>query len=62
MNNSGIISMQYANDTLFCWKIILINYAINFNWILSYFKQISGMRINFRACDLGSINIGDGDA
>jgi hypothetical protein len=41
---------------------MLINYAINFKWILSCFEQIFGMRINFRKCDLGPINIGDGDA
>lgn len=53
---SGIISMQYADDTLlFLEKNI--ESTMNLKWLLSCFEQMSGMRINFHKCDLVPINV-----
>jgi hypothetical protein len=53
---SGIISMQYANDTLLFLKKNLDN-ARNLKWLLTCFEQMYGMRINFHKCDMVPINI-----
>jgi hypothetical protein len=52
----GVISLQYADDTL----LFLENnreVAINFKWILTCFEQLSGMRINYHKSELIGINI-----
>jgi hypothetical protein len=56
MTNTGVIIMQYANDTLLFLKNDL-SYAINLKWLLSCFEQMSGMRINFHKCDLIPMNV-----
>jgi hypothetical protein len=61
MTNTGVISLQYADDTLLFLKNDLSS-AINLKWLLSYFEQMSGMRINFHKCDLIAINVEDQDA
>lgn len=56
----GIISLQYADDTL----IFLENNfekAQNLKWILSLFEQLSGMRINFDKSDLVPVNLSEAD-
>jgi hypothetical protein len=53
---TGIVSMQYADDTLLFLNKSLDN-ARNLKWLLSCFEQMSGMRINFHKCDLVPINI-----
>jgi hypothetical protein len=53
---TGIVSMQYADDTLLFLRNNLNN-VINLKWILSCFEQMSGMRINFHKCDLIAINV-----
>jgi hypothetical protein len=53
---TGVISMQYVDDTL----IILekkLDSAMNLKWLLTCFEQMSGMRINFHKCDLVPINL-----
>lgn len=52
----GVISLQYADDTL----LFLENSyekARNFKWIRSCFENLSGMKINFHKSDLLTINI-----
>jgi hypothetical protein len=61
MVNTGIISMQYADDTLLFLKND-VSSAINLKWLLSCFEQMSGMRINFHKCDLIAINVDDESA
>jgi hypothetical protein len=52
----GVVSLQYADDTLlFLEKDISV--AFNLKWILTCFEQISGMRINFHKSELIPINI-----
>jgi hypothetical protein len=51
----GIVSMQYADDTLLFHKSL--DNARNLKWLLSCFEQMSGMRINVHKCDLVLINI-----
>jgi hypothetical protein len=58
MVNTGIISMQYDDDTLLFLKNDLSS-AISLKWSLSCFEQMSRMRINFHKCDLISINVED---
>jgi hypothetical protein len=58
---SGIISMQYADDTLLFLEKYSDN-ARNLKWLLSCFEQMSGMRINFHKCDLVPINVDVDDA
>lgn len=55
-NPAGVISMQYADDTLL-FLDDNINHARNLKWLLSCFEHLSGMRINFHKCDLVPINI-----
>jgi hypothetical protein len=58
---TGIVSMQYADDTLLFLKNNLDN-VVNLKWILSCFEQMSGMRINFHKCDLIAINVEEEEA
>jgi hypothetical protein len=58
---SGIISMQYVDDTLLFLENKMESVK-NLKWILSYFEQLSGMRINFNKCDLIPINIDPDEA
>jgi hypothetical protein len=58
MVSIGIISMQYADDTL----LFLTNdlsAAINLKWLLSCFEHMSGMIINFHKYDLIALNVED---
>ena len=55
-NQTGVISMQYADDTLLFLKND-IEGAMNLKWLLSCFEQLSGMKINFHKCDLVPINV-----
>jgi hypothetical protein len=52
----GVISLQYADNTLLFLKNDT-EAAMNLKWILSIFEQMSGMRINFEKCDLVPINV-----
>ena len=52
----GIISLQYADDTLLFLENSLES-AKNLEWLLACFEQMSGLRINFHKCDLVPINI-----
>jgi hypothetical protein len=61
LEREGIISMQYADDTLLFLENRLTS-AINLKWILSCFEHISGMRINFHKCDLVPVNVLEDDA
>jgi hypothetical protein len=58
---TGIVSMQYADDTLLFLKNNL-DKVVNLKWILSCFEQMSGMRINFHKCDLIAINVEEEEA
>jgi hypothetical protein len=61
LGGGGIISMQYADDTLLFLENNLSS-AINLKWILACFEHMSGMRINFHKCDLVPINVDENDA
>ena len=55
---SGVVSLQYADDTI----LFLDNYfehAKNLKWILSCFENLSGLKINFHQSDLHAINISE---
>jgi hypothetical protein len=61
MTHTGVISLQYADDTLLFLKNDLTS-AINLKWLLSCFEQMSGMGINFHKCDLIAIKVDEQDA
>jgi hypothetical protein len=53
--------MQYADGPLLFLEN-KISSAINLKWVLSYFEQMSRMRINFHKCNLVPIYIVEGGA
>jgi hypothetical protein len=52
----GVISLQYADDTLLFLENDR-NVVVNFKWILTCFGQLSGMRINYHKSELIGINL-----
>jgi hypothetical protein len=61
LNNTGVVSMKYADDTLLFLKNDLSS-TTNLKWILSCFEKICGMRINFHKCDLIPIRVEEHEA
>lgn len=57
----GVISLQYADDTLIFLENNLEK-AQHLKWILALFEQISGMRINFDKSDMIPINLEEADS
>jgi predicted AlkP superfamily pyrophosphatase or phosphodiesterase len=49
--SGGNISLQYADDTLLFLENDL-DKAANLKWLLVYFEQLSGMKINYDKSDL----------
>ena len=56
--DGGVISLQYADDTLLFLKDDL-DMANNMKWILLCYEQMTGMRINFDKSDLLTIGLED---
>jgi hypothetical protein len=57
----GVISLQYADDTiLFLEKDVEM--ARNLKWLLTCFEQMSGMRINYHKSDFLTINVEEDEA
>jgi hypothetical protein len=54
----GIISLQYADDTLLFLENNL-DKAVNLKWILVCFEQLSGMKINYDKSDLLVLGMDD---
>jgi hypothetical protein len=54
--SEGIISLQYADDTLL---FLEHNYTVacHLKWLLVCFKKLSGMKINYHKSDLTPINL-----
>ena len=59
--DGGIISLQYADDTLFFLENKLEK-ANNLKWLLICFEQMSGMKINFDKSDLLTIGLEEDEA
>jgi hypothetical protein len=57
----GVISLQYADDTILFLKND-IAMARNLKWLLTCFEQMSGMRINYHKSDLMPINLPEEDS
>jgi hypothetical protein len=57
----GIISLQYADDTLLFLQNDLSK-ARNLKWLLICFEQLLGMKINYDKSDLVTIGLGEDDA
>jgi mannosylglycoprotein endo-beta-mannosidase len=52
----GIISLQYADDTIiFVDNDVVV--ARNLRWVLTYFEHVSGMKINYNKSELVPINL-----
>ena len=56
----GIISLQYADDTLLFLENNL-QHAKNFKWLLTCFENLSGMRINYAKCDLLTLGLDENE-
>jgi len=54
--DGGVISLQYADDTLLFLEDDLEK-ANNLKWLLLCYEQMTGMRINFDKSDLLTIGI-----
>jgi hypothetical protein len=56
MYPEGVISLQYASDTL-----LFLSHgddsANHLKWLMIYFEKLSGMRINYHKTDLIPINL-----
>jgi len=57
----GIISLQYADDTLLFLENNLKK-ACNLKWLLVCFEQMSGMKINYDNSDLLTVGLEEGQA
>ncbi|WVZ61434.1 hypothetical protein U9M48_011304 [Paspalum notatum var. saurae] len=53
----GIISLQYADDTIL-FSILDKSHLVNLKCILVLFERISGMRINFHKSEIVTLNVG----
>jgi hypothetical protein len=58
LSPEGVISLQYANDTLI---FLRHDYeaACYLKWVMVCFEQISGMKINYNKSDLTPVNLGE---
>jgi hypothetical protein len=54
----GVISLQYANDTLLFLRDDPIA-THHLKWLLIFFEKLSGMRINYHKSDLTPINLSE---
>ena len=59
--DGGIISLQYADDTLLFLENNLEK-ANNLKWLLICFEQMSGMKINYDKSDLLTIGLEEDEA
>ena len=59
--DGGIISLQYADDTLLFLENKLEK-ANNLKWLLICFEQMSGMKINYDKSDLLTIGLEEDEA
>ena len=56
----GIVSLQYADDTILFLQNDLLQ-AAHFKWILACFEKLSGMKINYNKSDLLTLGISEED-
>jgi hypothetical protein len=54
----GVISLQYADDTLLFLKHDYQD-ACHLKWLLVCFEQLSGMKINYNKSDMMPINLNE---
>jgi hypothetical protein len=52
----GVLSLQYADDTLLFLKHDLVS-AGRLKWIMVYFEQLSGMKINYNKSGMVPVNL-----
>jgi hypothetical protein len=61
MNPIGVVSLQYADDTLLFLEH-WYQYATHLKWLMTCFEKMSGMRINYNKSDLTPINLEDDES
>jgi len=61
VEEGGVISLQYADDTMLFLKND-IEKASTLKWFLVYFEQMSGMKINYDKSDLLTIGMSEDEA
>lgn len=55
---SGVISLQYANDTIL-FSSVETSHLFNLKHVIMWFEQISRMRVNFHKSELTTLNVDD---
>jgi hypothetical protein len=58
VDSGGIISLQYADDTLLFLKDDL-DKAANLKWLIVCFEQLSGMKINYDKSNLLVVGVNE---
>jgi hypothetical protein len=58
VDSGGIVSLQYADDTLLFLKDDL-DKAANLKWLLVCFEQLSGMKINYDKSNLLVVGVNE---
>jgi hypothetical protein len=54
----GILSLQYADDTLLFLRHSYVDVAY-LKWVMIYFEQILGMKINYSKSDIVPVNLSE---
>lgn len=56
--DGGVISLQYADDTIL-FSDIDLDHLLNLKGILMWFEQLSGMRVNFHKSEIIAMNVSE---
>lgn len=56
LREGGVISLQYADDTIL-FSDANLEHLLNLKGILMWFEQLSGMRINFHKSEIIAMNL-----
>jgi hypothetical protein len=56
----GILSLQYADDTIL-FSSADSSHLLNLKHVISWFEQISGMRVNFHKSEIITMNLEEED-
>jgi hypothetical protein len=57
----GVISLQYADDTLVFLKHDYMS-TCHLKWLMICFEKVSGMKINYSKSDMVSVNLEEGES
>lgn len=58
LREGGIMSLQYADDTVL-FSSANLDHLMNLKHVIMWFEQISGMRVNFHKSELITLNVSE---